>query len=168
MLRMSLLAAKVTKTAAEAGSLCEPEKQSSHTSTGWSPSCLLVVFPSSASLHPPLAALRLRRPFPFHSRKVFEQITRIHQSLRFAHPQTHLFILLCKNRLAFKCNDTLSAHFQLAADVRLVAVCGLWLAWRWLGGQHCTDLSFWYKTLFKERYNNDFFTECNKINRRKI
>ena len=34
-----------------------PEKLSSHTTTGWSPSCLLVTFPSYASLYPPLAAV---------------------------------------------------------------------------------------------------------------
>jgi hypothetical protein len=34
-----------------------PEKQSAHTAAAWAQPCLLVVFPSSASLHPPPAAV---------------------------------------------------------------------------------------------------------------
>ncbi|MBQ6928970.1 MAG: hypothetical protein IJN27_01500 [Oscillospiraceae bacterium] len=80
---MALLAAKVPKTAAVGTQPLRAKKAIGATAAAWSATLLLVAFSSSASLYLPLAALRLRRPFSFHSRKVFEQRTRIHQNLRF-------------------------------------------------------------------------------------
>ena len=51
-----------TKSGADCDAAYGPEKQSAHVRRRGAPPCLLVVFPSSASLYLPLAALRLRHP----------------------------------------------------------------------------------------------------------
>ena len=77
-----------TKSGADCDAAYGPEKQSAHVRRLGAPPCLLVVFPSSASLYLPLAALRLRHPTRNMYRKVlivwrFCVQIRTHRAARF-------------------------------------------------------------------------------------